>query len=84
MLGYVFITDTPYFTKTDNTGRWFIDLPDGDYQISLWHPNAKNPDALPNEKLHVPLIQPLHHDYSFKKHTAKRQTPRHHTDARLS
>lgn len=66
MLGYVFITDTPYFTKTDNTGRWFINVPDGDYQISLWHPNAKNPDALPNEKLHVPSIQPLLHNIALK------------------
>jgi plastocyanin len=66
MLGFVFVTDTPYFAKTDSIGRWSIDMPEGDYQISLWHPNAEVPDRLPNETEHIPANQPLHHTIDLK------------------
>lgn len=66
MLSYVFVTDTPYFAKTDSTGRWSIDLPEGDYRVSLWHPNAANPEQLPNETVHIPTQQPLHHVIDLK------------------
>ncbi|NOT84679.1 MAG: methylamine utilization protein [Methylococcaceae bacterium] len=66
MLSFVFVTDTPYFAKTDSAGHWSIDLPEGDYQVALWHPNAANPDQLPNENVHIPTQQPLHHVIELK------------------
>lgn len=66
MLSFVFVTDTPYFVKTDSAGHWSIDLPEGDYRVSLWHPNAANPDQLPNENVHNPSPQPLQHIIDLK------------------
>ncbi|MGJ8679631.1 methylamine utilization protein [Paraglaciecola sp.] len=38
MLGYVYIVDTPYFSKTDMEGKVSLDLPVGDYVIKVWSP----------------------------------------------
>lgn len=46
MVGYVYVTDDPWFAVSDEQGRLNIDqLPAGNYSISLWHPQA--PDMLP-------------------------------------
>lgn len=39
MRGYVYVTDTPWFGKTDAQGRLTLDnLPDGLVDVQLWHP----------------------------------------------
>lgn len=39
MLGYIYVTDTPYFAKTAADGRAILnDLPPGDYRVRIWHP----------------------------------------------
>ncbi|WP_423815429.1 methylamine utilization protein [Pseudomonas guineae] len=46
MLGYVYVTDDPWFAVSDEQGRLSLDqLPAGRYTVSLWHPQA--PDMLP-------------------------------------
>lgn len=45
MLGYIVVTESPYFIKTDTHGKAQIDLPAGEYALSFWHPRAK--DATP-------------------------------------
>ena len=46
MLGYVYVTDDPWFAVSDEQGRLRIDqLPAGTYSASLWHPQA--PQMLP-------------------------------------
>lgn len=43
MLGYIYITDTPYFGKTDASGILTLpDAPDGNYDITVWHPRMDN------------------------------------------
>ena len=38
MLAFVHIVDTPYFAKTDNTGKAILkDLPNGAYALKAWH-----------------------------------------------
>lgn len=67
MLGYVYVTDTPYFGKTDANGDWALDLPEGDYQLQLWHPDASNASELPNERLQMPATQKtLQHRIAIK------------------
>jgi plastocyanin len=39
MVGYVYVTDTPYFTQTNDKGAWSLNLPPDDYTLTLWHPN---------------------------------------------
>jgi plastocyanin len=42
MLGYVYVTDAPYFARTDGQGRWELTLPEGEYRLALWHPDAES------------------------------------------
>lgn len=38
MLGYVYITDDPWFGVSDAQGRIQLDAPAGQYPATLWHP----------------------------------------------
>jgi len=43
MAGYVVVSPTPYFAKTDKNGDYKIDnVPDGAYSVVAWHEGAKN------------------------------------------
>lgn len=54
MLGYVYVTDDPWFAVSDEQGRLRIDqLPAGTYLASLWHPQA--PQMLPQAAGEVQL-----------------------------
>jgi hypothetical protein len=40
MHGYLWVSDHPYFTVTDATGRWELTaVPPGEYKLVVWHPN---------------------------------------------
>ena len=42
MLGFVLVTDAPYFGRTDKTGTWSVDLPlRGSVSVSVWHPRMR-------------------------------------------
>lgn len=46
MVGYVYVTDDPWFAVSDEQGRLSLEqLPAGAYTVSLWHPQT--PDMLP-------------------------------------
>jgi plastocyanin len=38
MLGYVYVTDDPWFGVSDAEGRIHLDAPAGQYPATLWHP----------------------------------------------
>ena len=43
MGGYVVVSPTPYFAETDDAGNYTIkDVPDGSYNVVVWHEGAKN------------------------------------------
>ena len=43
MSGYVVVSPTPYFAKTDKSGEYKIEnVPDGSYNVTAWHEGAKN------------------------------------------
>jgi len=43
MAGYVVVSPTPYFAKTDKSGDYKIEnVPDGSYTVTAWHEGAKN------------------------------------------
>jgi hypothetical protein len=38
MLAFVYVVDTPYFAKTDASGKVKLsDIPNGDYILKVWH-----------------------------------------------
>jgi len=55
MVAYVMIVDTPWFAKTDKSGRATIEnLPAGSYRIVAWHPQQRDPNALTTQTADVP------------------------------
>lgn len=43
MLGYLFVTDAPYYGRTTAAGMWSVaSLPAGNYAVSVWHPRLRN------------------------------------------
>jgi len=43
MAGYIVVSPTPYFAKTDKSGEYKIEnVPDGSYTVVAWHEGAKN------------------------------------------
>jgi plastocyanin len=43
MVGYIYVSDTPFYAKTAATGTASIDdMPPGDYTVRLWHPSMEH------------------------------------------
>jgi plastocyanin len=51
MIAYVYVTDSPWFGTSKNGTAVVDDIPAGDYEITVWHPLAKN--APPARKLKI-------------------------------
>jgi len=66
MLAYVYVTDTPYFTQTNSTGDWRLELPAGEYRLSLWHPDVAESDSLPNQIINLPATDAFQHNLQLK------------------
>lgn len=50
MSGYLLVVDTPYFTKTDESGKAHLQLEQtGKYRITVWHPQFKSEDHIYNK-----------------------------------
>ncbi|MGY4531357.1 plastocyanin [Pseudomonas sp. TE3786] len=47
MVGYIYVTDDPWFATSDASGVARLELPAGRYSVTLWHP--KTPDLLPQK-----------------------------------
>ena len=44
MLAYVVVTDAPFFGRTNTIGSWTADVPEGGYQVKIWHPRIRDDD----------------------------------------
>jgi plastocyanin len=55
MIAYVVVVDTPHFASTTAEGRARIDVPEGDYDLRIWH--ARNRDA---EATETPMPERVH------------------------
>jgi len=44
MVAYVVVTDAPFFGRTNTTGSWTAEVPDGRYQVTIWHPRLRDSD----------------------------------------
>jgi plastocyanin len=42
MIGYIYVSDTPFFAKTESRGSASIDdMPPGEYSVRIWHPGME-------------------------------------------
>jgi hypothetical protein len=65
MIGYVYVTDAPYFGTTDTHGRIeFTDLAAGDFTIALWSPRQSGNEA-PLRRM-VTLTNAVNVDFQFR------------------
>ena len=56
MKAYIFVVETPFFAKTDASGRAEItDIPQGEYDIQVWHPGMKKLSDV--EKQHITITE---------------------------
>jgi plastocyanin len=69
MIGYIDVTDAPFYGTTDAQGTWTADVPPGLYEVTIWHPRMReqNPtlvrelsiDARDRVALTLQLTKPL-------------------------
>ena len=45
MVGYLVITDAPYYGRTDAKGAWSNEVVRGRYRITIWHPRMRESEA---------------------------------------
>lgn len=78
MLGYIYVLETPYFAKTDDSGKLSIDnLPDDDYVVSVWHPRLSGQPEKHDQKLSLKeqSISDVSFTISLKRERRRRSPP---------
>jgi plastocyanin len=53
MIGYLVVTDAPYYGRTDAKGTWVGEVTRGRYRISVWHPRMREAEADSERELNV-------------------------------
>lgn len=60
MVGYVLVTDAPYFGKTDDHGDWRNSkLPPGEYELSIWSARLPRGAALQSQRIELDKSAPV-------------------------
>ncbi len=55
MLGFIYVTDAPWFGKTAAQGTFaFADVPAGSYDLTVWHPRLNEPRDSLTVRVEVP------------------------------
>ena len=68
MIGFVYVTDSPWFGKTDAQGHVEITaVPPGDYRVRLWHPRFAPDEAQIERSLKVPVTGDANLPVSLKR-----------------
>jgi hypothetical protein len=58
MLGYAYVTDSPYHGDTGKEGTVAIEgLEPGDYEVQAWHPGLVSPDAIAKRRIRLDAAQ---------------------------
>lgn len=53
MLGYIYVVDSPFFGQTDENSQVSIELPEGEYEVKVWHPRLQDADVATTTKITV-------------------------------
>jgi plastocyanin len=54
MIGYIYVSETPFFAKTGPLGTASIpDLPPGDYTVRVWHPSMERAEETTSRQVAV-------------------------------
>jgi plastocyanin len=67
MIGYLYVTDAPYFGKTTAQGRIELkDLPAGTYRIRVWHPRLDGTEESTTQQIEVKDDAPASAQWAIK------------------
>lgn len=67
MIAYIYVVDTPFFTKTSDNGKGTIsDLPAGLYEIRVWHPRMKESSEVTAKELRIRKNEELDYKIELK------------------
>lgn len=77
MVGYIYVTDAPYFGITETAGEIaFKNLPVGDYRIVLWGPYIADAPASLVRTVHVDANEPVIARFQLSQALRARPEPR--------
>jgi plastocyanin len=78
MLAYIYVTDSPYFGKSDEHGMLVLhDLPAGSYTLTAWHPQLPESGATGLQQ-HLMLTESEHRAALFRLSQPMRMSMQHH------
>ena len=61
MVGYIYVAETPYFAKSQASGKAAIEgLPPGEYRVRVWHPRMEQHDEGSTRIVTVAADPPTH------------------------
>jgi plastocyanin len=73
MVGYIVVTDAPYFGQTNTQGQWSHDVPPGTYRVRAWHPRAN--EIVIEQALTVSAANAAHVTFKLSKPLRPLQPP---------
>jgi plastocyanin len=54
MVGYVYVSETPFFAKTESAGTATLeDLPPGEYLLRIWHPSMEQAEEATEKRVNA-------------------------------
>jgi plastocyanin len=66
MLGYIYVSATPYFARSDATGKGLISsLPDGEYTVKVWHPQMTTTEESTSRKIDISSSSPVSEEWQL-------------------
>ena len=66
MVGYVYVSETPFFAKTESAGTASIDdLPPGEYTVRVWHPSMERSEETTTRHLTVKADGPTNAEWDL-------------------
>jgi len=66
MIGYIYVSDTPFFAKTGLDGSASIDdLPPGEYSIRVWHPSMEKAEETTLQRVTLTADGPASHEWQL-------------------
>ncbi len=64
MIGYIYVSETPFFAKTGPQGTAAIaDLPPGEYAVRIWHPSMDRAEETTSRRIAVAADAPTSADW---------------------
>ena len=67
MIGYVYVSESPYFAKTNGEGKALLaDLPPRDYVVRVWHPQLAASEESTRKNVEVSRVR--HSDVAWTVH----------------